>query len=204
MKPPKLDGGPGGWIVEQEIDLSDVFDVDLSEADGLKEALGQAIIDHMAKRAQGGDGVLIDSKGKGTPKKLKSPYSDDYEDSLEFKAAGKSKGDVNMTLTGDMLASMDVISTDGSTLVIGFSDSEQAAKAHGHMTGANGSGRLPKREFFGISRDELEDIAKEFEADIQALRDGAEPMTDREGLGLDAMVEVRDGKFRFGDLEDED
>ena len=104
--------------------------------------------------------------------RLKSPYSKEYQDSLEFKAAGKSKGHVNMRLSGDMMAAVDLLEVDGARITYGIEDSEQAAKAYGHQTGFKGHPTLEgtgnKREFFGITTDELKKyVLKEFEQDIK-------------------------------------
>jgi hypothetical protein len=145
MKPPKVTLSK----IEQEIDLKELFGVDLSEADGLKKAIGQVLLDKMLARVEGGEGI------GGV--KLKSPYSKPYAESLQFKAAGKSKGKVNMTLTGDMLASIDIKSTDGNKIVLAI-DESQVEKAFNHQTGDT----VPKRPFFGFTKAELKDLKKEF------------------------------------------
>lgn len=139
--------------IEQEIDLKELFGVDLSEADGLKKAIGQVLLDKMLTRVEGGHGL------GGV--KLKSPYSKKYAETLEFKVAGKSKTDVNMTLTGDMLASIDVEDI-GNKITIKISD-DQVPKAYNHITGDT----VPKRPFFGFSSEELKEIKKQFAPKIK-------------------------------------
>lgn len=91
--------------------------------------------------------------------RLKSPYSEGYADSLQFKAWGKSKNKVNMKLTGGMLGSIEVIDTSGNEIIIGWTDDTENAKAFNHNTGDT----LPKRAFFGITEaDFKEKIAPEF------------------------------------------
>jgi len=80
-------------------------------------------------------------------------YSQDYINSDEFAAAGKSAGNVNLRLMGEMMTSLDVLKASSGRAIIGFEDDEQRAKAHGHCTGADG--RLPIRNFMGLSREEL-------------------------------------------------
>jgi hypothetical protein len=93
-----------------------------------------------------------DVNGKIFPK-----YSKAYKDSLAFAAAGKSNA-VNMTLTGDMLGSIQIESADANKMVVGFgSDETENAKAFNHNTGDT----VPKREFFGWTDAELNSIAKE-------------------------------------------
>lgn len=143
--------------IEQEIDLKEIFGVDLSEADGLKKAIGQVLLDKMLTRVEGGQGI------GGV--KLKSPYSKKYAESLEFKAAGKSRGSVNMSLTGDMLASID-FEDSGNKLIFKIGE-DQVLKAHGHITGEGANGNLPKRPFFGFTAAELKDIKREFAPKIK-------------------------------------
>lgn len=134
--------------IEQEIDLEELFGVDLSEADGLKKAIGQVLLDKMLTRVEGGQGI------GGV--KLKSPYSKKYAESVEFKAAGKSRGSVNMSLTGDMLASID-FEESGNKITLKIAE-DQVEKAYNHITGDT----VPKRPFFGFSNAELKEIKKEF------------------------------------------
>ena len=150
--------------ITQTLDLNDLVGSDISGDERLVTRIGQAVIDYMDERVENGMGI-----GRT---KLKSPYSKEYADSLDFKAAGKSKGHVNMRLSGDMMASVDLLEVDGSKITIGIEDSEQAAKAYGHQTGFKGHPTLEgtgnKREFFGVTKDELKKhVLKEFERDIK-------------------------------------
>lgn len=150
----KVSGSKNNWLVEQRIDLSDLLGKsDLPRT--LKEQVGQAIIDSMVDR------VLKEEKsvnGRG----MKS-YDPDYIASDEFKAYGKSASHVNMKLTGNMMNMLDIKEIDGDTVVIGWKDQENNAKAHGHMTGAN---NLPKREFFGANQKALDLIKADFIEDL--------------------------------------
>lgn len=137
-----------------KIDLAETLGTD-NVPESVASGIGQAVIDKIRKRTQ------EDNENKnGTNFK---PYSDEYIESTDFKAFGKSKSDVNLTASGDMLGLMDIINFDGRILEIGWSDPDQAAKAHGHITGKNGEVPKMKRDFFGIQVQELEQIASEFE-----------------------------------------
>lgn len=143
----------------QTIDLNDVVGSDISSDEVLVNRIGQAIIDFMDDRS-------LDGKGFNG-QKLKAPYSDSYADSLNFKASGKSKNDVNMRLSGDMMGSIDLLKVDGSKLVIGIDDPDQAIKAFNHQTGDT----VPKRPFFGVSSEELKKkILPEFKKEIEAKK----------------------------------
>ncbi len=175
MKQPKVTKK----TIEQVIDLGEMFDADLTDAPALKEALGQAIIDRMLARTDKNEAY-----GGGA---LKSPYSKAYQKSLEFKAAGKKAGDVNMTLTGDMLASIDVLSTSGNKIKIGIADELQILKGFNHQTGDT----VPKRAFFGVTKDELKEIGVKFKDDIDALKT-QDLTTPAEQRALDLMQAIQD------------
>lgn len=115
------------------------------------EAIGQATIDYIRERA---------SKGRGLGNEVMRPtkYSESYQNSPDFKAAGKSSSPVNMQLSGDMLGSID-LALGSDRFIIGL-PSDQSPKAHGHMTGQEGSGPLPKRQFFGVTKKEFDDILR--------------------------------------------
>lgn len=172
--------------IEQTIDLGEVFGADLTDAAGLKEAIAQAIIDKIIARTESGKGMKFSSSGAGREVELHSPYSDAYVKSLEFKAAGKKRNDINMTLTGDMLASLDVLSTVGNKIKIGVVDDLQVLKAFNHITGDT----VPERPWFGISKSELKEIAVQFQQDLQSLR-VQQPLTSMEQRALALMDQIR-------------
>jgi len=136
--------------VSQTIDKSWLKGINDSET---IEAIGQATIDFIRERA---------AKGLGLGGEALKPttYSESYQNSSAFKAAGKSKSPVNMLLSGDMLSSIDLV-VDGDKLLIGL-PSDQSPKAHGHMTGQQGKGPLPKRQFFGVTKTEFDSIVSKF------------------------------------------
>jgi hypothetical protein len=144
--------------VSQTIDLNEIVGSDISKDEKLVTKIGQSIIDYMEQRVE-------DGLGYGR-KKLKSPYSKSYASSLDFTAAGKSKNHVNMRLSGDMLASIDIVETNGAKVTIAI-EGDQAPKAFNHQTGDT----LPKREFFGVTKDEVKKyILEEFKSEIEAKK----------------------------------
>jgi len=154
--------------VEQTIDLKEVFGVTFKNAPALKEAIGQKIIDRIVTRTEAGKGLSFNSDGKASTLNLKSPYSKEYANSTEFKAHGKSRGNVNMTLTGDMLGLIDIKRKTSDTITIGWNKGDgQDAKAFNHNTGDT----VPKRPFFGVSRTELLKIKADMSSEVkQALK----------------------------------
>ena len=141
--------------VSQEIDLSE-FGLNISGNRVLKEGIAEALIQKMRDRVEK-DGLGVGDSGKFV--RLKAPYSDEYSDSLDFKAYGKSKNRVNMRLTGAMLDAIDVLDVDGDVVKIGIDDPVEAAKAFNHMVGDT----VPRRPFFGLNKTEISEVLSRFE-----------------------------------------
>lgn len=119
-----------------------------------RELIGLDIIDKIVSRTQKG----IDKNGSKFP-----GYSKSYVDSLDFKVSGKSRGDVNLTLSGDMLASLKILDDKKSgSITIGFDKgSEENARADGNIRGTYGSSKASSskaRDFLGIQSKDLKDI----------------------------------------------
>ena len=134
------------------------FNVDLRDF-GLtkdqKAEVGDLIVERIVARTDKG----IDADGDKFVE-----YSKAYQDSLNFKIAGKSKSNVNLQLSGDMLASLQVLKQDGNKLTIGFErGSDENARADGNIRGTYGQQKanpFNSRDFLGISNTELIDIVK--------------------------------------------
>lgn len=153
--------------VEQTIDLKEEFGIDFSGSPQLRELLGQAIIEKIRDRTSEGRGMNFGKGGRGSPLKLKSPYSKEYADSLEFKAAGKSRTNINMSLSGDMMGLMDIKRQKSNSVTIGWNDNVENNKAFNHIVGDT----VPSRPFFGVNKKELGEIKKEFSSELrQAMR----------------------------------
>jgi hypothetical protein len=172
--------------VEQTINLKELFGVDFRGSRSLREAIGGAIIEKIRARSSQGLGV------GGV--KLKSPYSKSYSKSLDFKAAGKSKNNVNMQLTGDMLGLLDIKKQSGNEITIGWKDSSQNPKAYNHQTGDT----VPRRPFFGVSQSDLKEIKKSFRDEIKsALKSENKREFESKVAGLLDKIEDT-----FGESED--
>jgi phage gpG-like protein len=137
-----------------EIDLKKLFGTNVSDK-GIRSAIADDLIEIIQARTAKGQGV----NGRGQVVELPAPYSKEYSESLKFKAFGKKPNKVNMKLTGSMLSSIDLIGEEGSKIVIGI-DNEEAPKAHGHMTGANGN--LPVRPFLGLTAADLDEVRDKY------------------------------------------
>lgn len=147
--------------VSQSIDLEKYLGKGGASNPAISQAFAQAVIDRIISRTESGRDAF-GSQFKG--------YSKSYKDSLAFKAFGKSSR-VNLELTGEMLSSVDILSISRGNLTIGITG-EPAARAYGHMTGMEGhpflDGVTPERKFFGVTEQDLEDIAKDFEPELES------------------------------------
>lgn len=106
-----------------------------------KEDVGYAVIDAIVERTRKGKSV------KGNKfRKLSKAYAE---------AKGSTKA--NLTLDGDMLDELDIVSIKGNKVKISWEDDLQIKKAFNHDTGDT----LPKREFLGLTEAELKKIVKD-------------------------------------------
>ena len=114
--------------------------------------IADRVIEFIIRRTEGNK----DKNGKHFPK-----YSKEYTKSLDFKIAGKSESNVNLTLSGDMLAAIELLNPEvkRNTLEIGIdpSDTENSAKAEGNILGSYGRSPDPSkaRDFMGIKNEDL-------------------------------------------------
>jgi hypothetical protein len=113
-----------------------------------KREYGKRLIDDIEARLD---------EGKDKDGDAMKGYSNSYKKSELFKFWDKDKT-VNLQLTGQMRTAMDVISTAGRSVTIGFIDQEANDKAHGHINGAN---YLPVRDFWGVPNKSQTDIMKD-------------------------------------------
>lgn len=121
-----------------------------------RRAIAQDIIDRIVERTQ---------DGKSKRGKQFAGYSKAYAESLNFKIAGKSKGDVNLTQSGDMLGALDILEQKVGSITIGFENgSPENGVADGNIRGTYGQGSQvgPKRDFLGITKNELKAILSEY------------------------------------------
>jgi hypothetical protein len=141
------------------------------------------MIDEMVRRSREEN---IDKNGKKF-----AAYSQSYIKSNVFKIYGKSKGDVNLTLAGEMLSNMAVKNKESSNLEISFLSQEQNDKAHGHINGIKTrSGGKVVRDFFGLPEDVQGKILKQTLTDFNL---NPEAFDRLEGLSAeDIVAEIAD------------
>jgi len=138
--------------VSLEINLPELFDGQLvPDSSRLREAIGQEVIDIIRERTQ-------DAQRSWTGASFRK-YSDEYAESIPFKAEGKDQDEPNLTQSGDMLGLLTVLdSGDPGKIKVGWTDTLQSEKAHGHITGAVGV----KRDFMGLTSGEVSRIRNKF------------------------------------------
>jgi hypothetical protein len=145
-----------------KINLDEMFGDSYSTNSGTRQAIGQAIIDRIVSRTRED---MVDKFGRSLGK-----YSPSYKDSLDFKVLKKGQTQVNLTASGDMLDLLTIIEETPNSVTIGWKDDEQNTKAFGHISGMEGhpvlEGRVKKRDFFGLPKNEINEIAAEFEDQV--------------------------------------
>lgn len=141
-----------------DLDLAELFGVDsVPDSTAFRQSVGQYVIDLIRERT--------DSNKFLSP--AKKTYSDDYVESLEFEVSGKSRGDVNLKLTGDMLRRMNIIEESGNSIRIGWETSEERAKATNHNFGVT----VPRREFLGLTTKEVEKVRSRYKDQLDIASD---------------------------------
>jgi len=123
--------------------------------ENVKLEFGSRVVDEIIRRTQEDN---IDKNGRGFRK-----YSKAYVKSTDFKIAGKDAGKVDLTLSGDMLGTMQVLEVSGPSITIGWNVSVEDEKAGFHVSG---TGKMPKRDFLGLPKGEQYTILKSVLRDV--------------------------------------
>jgi hypothetical protein len=117
--------------------------------ESFKKLFGSAVVERIIGRTEE---KSIDKDGKA----FKS-YSKSYSDSEIFAIYNKSKYQVNLRLTGEMLDSLTSRNLSSSNIQIELDGDNNRAKAHGHIYRG---GNLPKRDFLGLPQKDLTELMK--------------------------------------------
>jgi len=127
-----------------------------------REELAFAILEHIRERTASGTGL----NSSGTRLKDSPKYSKSYMKSLDFKIGGKNST-VNLTLSGDMLDSMDLLRHKKGQITIGFEPGEINDRAEGNILGSYGGSpnSAKARNFLGVTKAELKMIVGDFTDD---------------------------------------
>jgi phage gpG-like protein len=111
-------------------------------------------------------------------------YSEEYADKK-----GVSRNAVDLFLSGDMLDSIDVVDTSTNTVTIGIEGELNRLKSDNHNNGVT----LPKREFFGITKDEAERIANSIKSqETESTQEGFTLADIQQALASLGLEQTRD------------
>lgn len=115
-----------------------------------REAIGIDVIDFIIDRTKSG----VDMNNSPL-----ASYTKGYKETFEYKIGHGSDSDVNLTLTGEMLGSMVIVSHGAGFIKLGFNDKDAAEKAQWIQspTGQK-AGKQRPRKFFGINDKDLNKI----------------------------------------------
>ena len=148
------------------------IEVDHRYGPAAREAIALEVMDFVVQRTQGGEGVNKTSDGRVYRKEFPK-YSKEYKKSMDFRIAGKSSN-VNLTLSGDMLANIRLLRHRAGEITIGYGrGDDDAPKVEGNVTGSYGKpspNKKKARDFLGIHKEDLGKILSDF------------PIKDREEL----------------------
>lgn len=135
-----------------ELKLDEIFGRQIPDDPVLRADIAQEAIDIIVARTSAGKDVSGAAFEKLDPKYAK------------YKKGITGSAKANLSLLGDMLESIETVEESRDTVVLGFSDELQNAKAYNHNTGDT----LPQREFFGLTDKEKKRIASKFAQDVEA------------------------------------
>lgn len=144
-----------------------------------KQIYGQRVVDRIVERTQDSKGAQVkkieEASGEwdsGTPSRTVGlgSYSTSYRNSLIFKIYKEGEKKVNLTLTGEMLASLNPVN-GRYTITVELEGENNKAKAQGHITGKYGkTGKSDPRPFLFLPTKEVSQI---FVDSLKDFRDGA-------------------------------
>ena len=149
----------------------------------MRQQLGLEVAEFVRQRSESG----LDKNNKAFPK-----YSKAYKESLDFNNAGKTSK-VDLTLSGDMLIDLDILSNRSDKIVIGYEKgTEENSKADGNVRGTYGkSSPIPgkKRDFMGITKTDYNNIVRGVRSRYgEDLEDGTDTVA---ALALARMLDRR-------------
>lgn len=119
-----------------------------------RKELADLVIEHIYERTT--------EEGRDKNGKKFPSYSASYIKSLDFANAGKSSK-VDLQLSGDMLASMQLLKTRPGELVIGYKAGDELnGRVEGNRLGSYGGDPDPKkaRDFLGIQPTKLRELIR--------------------------------------------
>ena len=133
-----------------------------------RQAIGEEMVERMVERAKSRRGV--EAQGDGTFKhKIFPKYTKEY---AKWKGVGRSN--VDLTLSKEMLDSLDVISHKSGSILIGMprGDSELNGKTEGNRLGSYGGSPDPSkaRDFMGLPKTAMAEILRSVSKEDDKLK----------------------------------
>ncbi len=124
-----------------------------------RQAIGDEMVSLMISNARDGKGVRWEGDRART--RHFPAYTKEYE---KFKG----QKNVDLTLSGDMLDALTVISHQKGSILIGFENgTKENDKAEGNITGSYGRSPNPRkaRNFLGLTASDIKSIVREYRGD---------------------------------------
>lgn len=163
------------------------FKIDLSGYSSTeREAIALEVIDRIIKRSKSG----VDRNGDKFPK-LTKQYS-------KYKREIAGSGASDLTLTGDMLDSIEILSNNSKSVLIGYKNgSTENGKADGNIRGTYGSNTpnpQKARDFLGVSESELNKILNKYPKGEEISKERAvkKLLTEESAARLSGAVDTDD------------
>lgn len=150
-----------------------------------RRAIAQDIVDFIVERSK---------DGRDKNNRPFAGYSKEYQESLDFKIAGKSKS-VDLTLSGDMLGALDLLAHRKGEVVVGYQKgTDENGRADGNIRGTYGNSRPvgPARDFLGITKKDLKTILAKYPVAKSGPR--AELVTRAQDLSRRAVSDSDEGE----------
>jgi hypothetical protein len=162
-------------------------------------AIAKEVIDYIIKRTK---------DGKDKNEAAFQGYSASYKKSLDFKIAGKSPSKVNLTLSKEMLNSLELLSHKPGEITIGYdkSNAELNGKVEGNRLGTYGNSKpvTKPRDFLGIRPIKLKNIESQFPTSKSDKDSLIEKLAEFEIADRAAKdISVVGGRIIFDDLDEE-
>lgn len=115
-----------------------------------REAIGLDIIEFIVDRTKNG----LDINNQPF-----APYKKSYKETFEYKIGHGANSTVNLTLTGELLGTINIISHGVGFVKLGFNDKQAEKKAEWIQSPTGQKfGKQSPRKFFGISEKDLNKI----------------------------------------------
>lgn len=130
-----------------------------------RQSIAQDVIQFIIERTRDGK----DKNGND----FRGRYSDAYRGSLDYKNAGKPKSGrpIDLTLTGEMLDLLGLVSERPGQITIGYErGADVNGKVEGNILGSYGGApnKSRARDFLGITKDDLKKILEQYSDDSKS------------------------------------